>query len=53
MANAQQLPSGKWRVQIYLGKDKTGRKIKKSITADTRWEAEKTVTPVSVTDIWG
>lgn len=41
MANAKQMPSGNWRVQVYLGTDQNGRKIKKSITAPTRWEAEK------------
>ena len=41
MANAKQMPSGNWRVQVYLGTDQNGRKLKKSITAPTRWEAEK------------
>ena len=41
MANAKQMPSGNWRVQVFLGTDKNGKKIKKSITARTRWEAEK------------
>ena len=41
MANAKQMPSGNWRVQVFLGTDDKGRKLKKSITAPTRWEAEK------------
>ena len=41
MANAKQLPSGKWRIQVYRGKNEKGKKLKKSFTADTRWEAEK------------
>ena len=41
MANAKQMPSGNWRVQVFLGTDEKGRKLKKSITAPSRWEAEK------------
>ena len=41
MANAKQMPSGNWRVQVFLGTDENGRKMKKSITAPTRWQAEK------------
>ena len=41
MATAKKTPSGKWRVQIFLGKDKDGTKRKKSITAATRREAER------------
>ena len=41
MANAKQMPSGNWRVQVFLGTDENGKKRKKSITAPTRWEAEK------------
>ena len=41
MANAKQMPSGNWRVQVFLGTDDNGRKMKKSITAPSRWEAEK------------
>ena len=41
MANAKQMPSGNWRVQVFLGTDENGMKRKKSITAPTRWEAEK------------
>lgn len=41
MANAKKLPSGNWRIQVYVGVDENGKKIKKSITAETRWQAEK------------
>lgn len=41
MASAKKLKSGNWRVQVYAGTDENGKKIKKSITAPTRWEAEK------------
>lgn len=41
MANAKQMPSDNWRVQVFLGTDRDGKKSKKSITAPTRWEAEK------------
>ena len=37
---AKKLPSGRWRCQVYLGKDKNGKNIYKSVTADTRKEAE-------------
>ena len=40
MANAKQMPSGNWRVQIYLGINKESKKEKKSITTPTRWQAE-------------
>ena len=38
MATAQKLSSGRWRVQAYKTVD--GKKVKKSITADTKAEAE-------------
>lgn len=41
MANAKKLPSGNWRVQVYLGVGDDGKKHKKSITAPTKWECEK------------
>jgi len=41
MANAKKLPSGNWRVRVFCGKDENGKSIIKSITADTRWKAEK------------
>lgn len=40
MAKAKKLPSGSWRVQVYLGKDKDGKSIYRSVTADTKKEAE-------------
>lgn len=36
----QQLPSGKWRCTAYLGKDRNGKMIRKSFTANTKREAE-------------
>lgn len=40
MATATKLPSGRWRVQLYQGKDENGKRIYKSFTADTKREAE-------------
>lgn len=40
MAKAKKLPSGKWRVQVFLGKDADGKQIRWSITAPTKKEAE-------------
>lgn len=40
MANAKKLPSGSWRVMLYVGKDENGKRIYKSFTADTKKEAE-------------
>ena len=40
MANAKQMPFGNWRVQVFLGTNADGKKMKKSITAPTRWQAE-------------
>lgn len=40
MANAHRLPSGNWRVKVYVGKSPDGKKIEKSFTAPTRREAE-------------
>ena len=37
---AEKLPSGNWRVQVYLGTDVDGKKRKKSFTAKTKREAE-------------
>lgn len=41
MAKAKKLPSGKWRVQVFLGKDAEGKQIRRSITAPTKKEAEQ------------
>ena len=40
MAKAKKLPSGSWRVQLYVGKDADGKRLYKSFTADTKKEAE-------------
>lgn len=40
MAKATKLPSGNWRVSCYVGRDASGKQIRKSITAPTRKEAE-------------
>lgn len=41
MAKAKKLPSGSWRVQLYVGTDPiTGKRKYKSFTADTKKEAE-------------
>lgn len=40
MATAKKLPSGSWRIQIYLGKGDDGKPIRKSFTARTKREAE-------------
>lgn len=40
MAKASKLPSGRWRVNLYLGK-KNGKEIRKSITGRTKKEAEQ------------
>lgn len=40
MAKAKQLPSGSWRVQVYAGKDATGKRQYLSFTSLTKKEAE-------------
>ena len=40
MATAKKLPSGNWRVNLYVGKDENGKRIYKSFTAETKKEAE-------------
>ena len=40
MANAKKLPSGSWRVRVYVGKDSSGKDRYKSFTAPTKREAE-------------
>jgi integrase len=40
MKSATKLPSGSWRVQVYLHKDATGKRHYKSFTAPTSEEAE-------------
>lgn len=41
MAKAKKLPSGNWRVQVFIGKDANGKNIMKSFCAPTRKEVEK------------
>ena len=41
MASAKKLPSGNWRVQVYVGKDENGKRIYESFTASTKREAER------------
>ena len=41
MAEPKKMPSGNWRVRVFLGKDKDGKKKYKSITAPTKKEAKK------------
>ena len=38
---AKKLPSGSYRVQVVNGVDANGKRIVKSFTADTEWEAIK------------
>lgn len=40
MAKATKLPSGNWRCFAYLGKDRSGKMIRKSFTAPTKKQAE-------------
>lgn len=40
MAKAKKLPSGNWRVRIYIGDDDNGKHVYKSFTAGTKKEAE-------------
>ena len=40
MATAKKLPSGRWRCIIYIGKDEKGKRKYKSVTGDTKKEAE-------------
>ncbi len=40
MASAKKLPSGSWRVNLYIGKDADGKRQYKSFTAETKKEAE-------------
>lgn len=37
---ARKLPSGSWNVQVFVGFDQNGKKIRKSFTANTKKEAE-------------
>ena len=41
MSEARKLPSGKWRNQLYVGRDANGKRIYESFTADTKREADR------------
>lgn len=41
MAEPKKMPSGNWRILVYIGKDKSGKKKYKSITAATKREAKR------------
>lgn len=40
MAKARELPSGAWRVEVFLQRDASGKRVRKSFTAPTPEEAE-------------
>ncbi len=40
MATAKKLPSGHWRVNLFIGKELDGKRKYKSFTAETKKEAE-------------
>jgi integrase len=40
VATAKKLPSGNWRVRLYIGENSNGKKLYKSFTARTKKEAE-------------
>lgn len=48
MAKAKKLPSGSWRVRLYIGKDDAGKPQYKSFTAPTKKEAEAAAAMYSV-----
>lgn len=41
MAKASKLPSGNWRVNLYLGKNADGKPVRRSVTGRTKKEAER------------
>ena len=41
MPTAKKLPSGNWRTQIYIGKDKSGKRKYRSFTGATKRESER------------
>lgn len=49
MASARKLPSGSWRVRIYVGKKPDGTPDYKSFTADTKREAEYLAAQYNIT----
>ena len=44
MATAKRLPSGRWRIRVYLGKDPSGKDVYKSFTGPTKRDVERTAT---------
>ena len=53
MPTARKLPSGNWRVRVYIGMDDNGKKQYKSVTAPTKKEAERLAsnyTPLDIAD---
>lgn len=50
MPTARKLPSGNWRVRVYIGMDNNGKKQYKSITASTKKEAERLASNCSKLD---
>lgn len=36
MATPKKLPSGNWRMQVYIGKDENGKRLYRSITASSK-----------------
>jgi integrase len=47
--SAKKLPSGNWRVNLFLGRDENGKQLFKSFTAPTRKEAEYKAAEFSLT----
>lgn len=49
MASARKLPSGSYRVNLYVGKDESGKRKYKSFTAPTKKEAELLAAQYNIT----
>ena len=41
MATAKKMPSGNWRVRVFVGRDENGKQLFESFTAPTKREAER------------
>lgn len=41
MATPKKTASGRWQIQVYVGKDSTGKRIYKAFTGDTKKEVER------------
>lgn len=50
MANAKQLPSGRWRTLVYTHTDERGKRHYKSFTADKRKESERLASMYTASD---